>query len=440
MGLKTFIMDFAGLRSKDSLRLWIPFILPKSNYKYDKINNFLAFCESGSRPKGGIKDEDEGEAISLGGEQIGVDGGLNLSKIPYVSFEFYENTNKGKVKDNDILICKDGALTGKTCFVDFSLLPSKEVMINEHVYILRGNKNTNQRFLFYFTTTNIFQSQVKDLAYKKKAQPGLNIDHFRKIKIPSIPKTKQEQIVTQIEPIEKNIKGLKVKIKQPQEVINKVFAREFGFDLDKFKDLEKEKFFKVEFSNFVNHRDLRFSIGIKKANIDLKPFVSKPFKYISLGKIISLEYGSGLTDQQRIKGIYPVMGANGRVGYNNQYLIEGPSIIVGRKGSAGEINYIEENSYPIDTCFYVKFLHKQNIIYFAYLLKFLQLKRLTLFKGVPGLNRYDVYDVKIPNLQLSYQQKIVDEIRAELDNQEVYKKKIEAERKKIDYIIENAIT
>ena len=65
---------------------------------------------------------------------------------------------------------------------------------------------------------------------------------------------------------------------------------------------------------------------------------------------------------------------------------------------------------------------------------------MTLFKGVPGLNRYDVYDVKIPNLQLSYQQKIVDEIRAELDNQEVYKKKIEAERKKIDYIIENAIT
>ncbi|MCX6166227.1 MAG: restriction endonuclease subunit S, partial [Ignavibacteriae bacterium] len=110
------------------------------------------------------------------------------------------------VKDNDILICKDGALTGKSCLVDFSIFHSKDVMANEHIYIIRGNKNVNQRFLFYFTTTNIFQYQVKDLAYKKKAQPGLNSEHFKKIKIPLIPKPKQEEIVSKIEPIEKKIK------------------------------------------------------------------------------------------------------------------------------------------------------------------------------------------------------------------------------------------
>jgi len=205
MALKTFWIDFAQLGLTSSLRLWIPFTLPKSKYKYDKINNFLSTCESGNRPKGGIREEDKGEAISLGGEQIGKDGILDLSKIPYVSFDFYENTQKGKVKDNDILLCKDGALTGKTCLVDFSLFPSKEVMVNEHVYILRGNNEVNQKFLFYFTSTNSFQYQVKDLAYKKKAQPGLNIGHLKKIKIPLIPKPIQDQIVAQIEPTEKKI-------------------------------------------------------------------------------------------------------------------------------------------------------------------------------------------------------------------------------------------
>ena len=243
MGLKTFTIDFAELKSNDSIRLWIPFVLPESRYKYDKINNFIALCESGNRPKGGISAEDDGEAISLGGEQIGADGNLNLSKIPYVSFEFYENANKGKVNDNDILICKDGALTGKTCFVDFSLFPSKEVMINEHVYILRGNEKINQNFLFYFTNTNLFQSQIKDLAYKKRAQPGLNSDHFKKIKIPLIPKSTQDQIIAQIEPIENKIKELKAQIKQPQEVINKVFAREFEFDIQKIYSVEQRRFF-----------------------------------------------------------------------------------------------------------------------------------------------------------------------------------------------------
>ncbi|MBD3300267.1 MAG: hypothetical protein GF347_02865, partial [Candidatus Moranbacteria bacterium] len=169
MPLKTFTIDFQELAKNETLRLWVPFVLPELNYKYEKINNFLSLCEAGNRPKGGINEEDEGEAISLGGEQIGVNGEVNLNKIPFVSSGFYKKAIKGKVKNDDILICKDGALTGKTCFVDFSVFPSSQVMVNEHVFVLRGNESINQKFLFYFTKTNLFQSQVKDLAYRKKA-------------------------------------------------------------------------------------------------------------------------------------------------------------------------------------------------------------------------------------------------------------------------------
>ncbi len=194
-----FKVEFAELKARDNLSLWVPFVLPQLKYKYAKINKFLAVCESGKRPKGGIREENEGEAISLGGEQIGKDGSLELSKIPYVSYDFYKNSTKGKVQNEDILICKDGALTGKTCFVDFSLFPSEKVMVNEHVYIIRSNENISQKFLFYFTITDLFQSQVKDLAYRKKGQPGLNKDHFEKIKIPLISKSIQNQIVDEIQ-------------------------------------------------------------------------------------------------------------------------------------------------------------------------------------------------------------------------------------------------
>lgn len=85
--------------------------------------------------------------------------------------EFYYDSKKGKVKKNDILVCKDGALTGKTCFVDIDF-PIKEVMINEHVYRIRSNSDiANQKFFFYLISNDFVQRQIKDLAYRKKGSP-----------------------------------------------------------------------------------------------------------------------------------------------------------------------------------------------------------------------------------------------------------------------------
>ena len=50
-----------------------------------------------------------------------------------------------------------------------------------------------------------------------------------------------------------------------------------------------------------------------------------------------------------------------------------------------------------------------------------------------------ISNFQIPDISLKAQQKIVDEIKAELDKQEEMKQKIEAERNKIDEIIEKAI-
>ena len=133
-------------------------------------------------------------------------------------------------------------------------------MVNEHVYVLRGNSEINQKFLFYLTRSDFFQNQIKDLAYRKKAQPGLNSDHFKKIKIPAISKEIQDQIVAKIEPIEQKIKDLKSQIKKPQEVINKVFAREFGFDLKGFERSQLIKDYLLDLSDFASNKDIRQSV------------------------------------------------------------------------------------------------------------------------------------------------------------------------------------
>jgi len=56
-----------------------------------------------------------------------------------------------------------------------------------------------------------------------------------------------------------------------------------------------------------------------------------------LGDVIELAYGKGLRKSDRIPGTYPVYGSSGVVDYHNESLVEGPGIIVGRKGNVGTV-------------------------------------------------------------------------------------------------------
>lgn len=115
-----------------------------------------------------------------------------------------------------------------------------------------------------------------------------------------------------------------------------------------------------------------------------------------LGGIISLEYGKPLLDSQRdSSGLYPVYGANGIKDRTNEFYWDKPSIIVGRKGSAGEINITESKFWPLDVTYFVKFDEElYNLRFLYYLLKTLNLPQLA--KGVkPGINRNEVYSVEM---------------------------------------------
>ena len=84
-------------------------------------------------------------------------------------------------------------------------LPTDKVMINEHVFVVRANSRIRQRMLFYITRSDIFLNQIIDLAYRKKAQPGLTLEHLKAIKIPEIPLKVQDDILNDIRPYEERI-------------------------------------------------------------------------------------------------------------------------------------------------------------------------------------------------------------------------------------------
>jgi type I restriction enzyme S subunit len=127
-----------------------------------------------------------------------------------------------------------------------------------------------------------------------------------------------------------------------------------------------------------------------------------------LGEVIKLEYGKPLPKSKRDdRGKYPVYGANGVKTRSDASYFDQPSIIVGRKGSAGELNLTEGRFWPLDVTYYVTFDNSKFDRDFLYqLLGSLELTRLA--KGVkPGLNRNEVYSIDVTTPPLSEQKQIV---------------------------------
>ena len=98
---------------------------------------------------------------------------------------------------------------------------------------------------------------------------------------------------------------------------------------------------------------------------------------VKLGEVCSFEYGSSLPEKKRIAGPYPVVGSNGITGYHNEATVRGPAIIVGRKGSAGEVTWIDEDCVPIDTTYHIQLTSASvKLRYLFYVLKKLRLTQL----------------------------------------------------------------
>lgn len=113
-----------------------------------------------------------------------------------------------------------------------------------------------------------------------------------------------------------------------------------------------------------------------------------------LGQLLSLEYGAALPAERRSGHGFPVFGSNGEVGRHDQPLVDGPGIVIGRKGSVGKVCWSEDPFWPIDTTYWVKCAAEQRR-WIYWLLSRLPLAELDSSTGVPGLNRNDVYELSV---------------------------------------------
>ena len=115
----------------------------------------------------------------------------------------------------------------------------------------------------------------------------------------------------------------------------------------------------------------------------------------TVGEFCPFIYGKGLPKTKRQAGEYPVYGSNGCVDFHNDFYINGPGIIIGRKGSVGAVHLSTQPFWPIDTAFYVTKGTLGELRFTYYLLKSLGLEKMNSDSAVPGLNRDNAHALSI---------------------------------------------
>ena len=133
----------------------------------------------------------------------------------------------------------------------------------------------------------------------------------------------------------------------------------------------------------------------------------KGWKNLRLKEFCEFKYGKNLPEHSRVKGLYPVYGSSSVISYHNQFLVKGPGIIVGRKGTVGKVQFSKSDFFPIDTTFFIEAKEGvADIKFLYYRLSLCGLEDMNSDAAVPGLNRDAASSLKILLPPLPTQKKI----------------------------------
>jgi len=106
-----------------------------------------------------------------------------------------------------------------------------------------------------------------------------------------------------------------------------------------------------------------------------------------LGEVVTLQRGFDLPERLRLPGKVPIVSSSGITGYHSDFKVHGPGVVTGRYGTLGEVFYLENDFWPLNTTLWVKDFKGNDPRFISYLLATLHLGHHNAAGAVPGLNR-----------------------------------------------------
>ncbi|EOY8358907.1 restriction endonuclease subunit S [Salmonella enterica subsp. salamae] len=322
----------------------------------------------------------------------------------FIAIDDYDNWMvRGLPLEGDVVLTTEAPLG------EVAQLDARKVALAQRVITLRGKKGILENdYLLYLLQSSFVQNQLDGRA-SGSTVTGIKQSELREIILRLPPVALQKSISHQLKCLDKKI-DLNNKINQTLEQMSQTLFKSWFVNFDPVIDnaldagnpipeaLQSRAELRQKVRNSADFKplpaDIRalFPAGFEETELGCTP---KGWVTNRLENILELAYGKALKKTERTSGDYPVYGSGGVDGTHNEYLVKGPGIIVGRKGTVGSLHWESKDFYPIDTVFFVRPKEYFPLVYCYQLLKTLGLENMNTDAAVPGLNRNNAYRLEV---------------------------------------------
>ena len=128
-------------------------------------------------------------------------------------------------------------------------------------------------------------------------------------------------------------------------------------------------------------------------NEKLKREIPQGWDFCFLENLLTIK--NGRDHKHLADGIYPVYGSGGEMRKASEYLYDGESVLMPRKGSLNNIMYVNEAFWTVDTMFYSEMKLSNCAKYIYYTIRDIDFTRWDSGTGVPSMTSSTLYSIKL---------------------------------------------
>jgi type I restriction enzyme S subunit len=114
-----------------------------------------------------------------------------------------------------------------------------------------------------------------------------------------------------------------------------------------------------------------------------------------LGDVLTLKRGHDLPADSRHDGDVPVVSSSGITGYHSEAKASAPGVVTGRYGTLGEVFYLDQDYWPLNTALYVVDFKGTYPKFAAYFLRNVLRNYQSDKAAVPGVDRNVLHEIKV---------------------------------------------
>ena len=152
------------------------------------------------------------------------------------------------------------------------------------------------------------------------------------------------------------------------------------------------------------------------------------WEVVPLAKILDVCHGKSQKEVEDVNGEFPIYGTGGLMGFANDYLHKGPTVMIGRKGTIDRPRYSEGPVWTVDTLFYCDCSDRLLPRFAFEAFKRIPWRNFNEASGVPSLSSKTIGTIQIPLPPLEEQEAIA-EVLGDVDSQIAAAKKLSVKLK-----------